>query len=229
MHTEQTREMPNYADGKIYCIRNRKDSDKLVYVGSTTQTLANRMSQHRSAVAIHPEWKLYKLIAEVGVKEFHIELIVDFPCERREQLLAEEGRHIRINNTTVEGCNKRVEGQTPKEYYEANRTTVLQKQKTYSDNPVIKDKKKAYRKERNVALKDDIKVRNVEYYAANKAEQNARTKANYEKNKIRYLAQNKEYRKTHKAEISARMKTYYAKKQAEKIQMLVNGETKDVS
>ena len=46
---------------------------------------------------------MYKLMVDVGVEHFHIELLVDFPCERKEQLLVEEGRHIRMLNPK---CNR---------------------------------------------------------------------------------------------------------------------------
>ena len=67
----------SYANGKIYCIRNRAAGDSIVYVGSTTQALCERMSSHRRAIG-HSNMKLYKLMEDVGVDQFHIELIHDF-------------------------------------------------------------------------------------------------------------------------------------------------------
>jgi len=221
--------MPDYANGKIYCIRNRADNDKIVYVGSTTQTLANRMSEHRQDVAKKQHHKFYAMMARVGVANFYIELIEDFPCERREQLTAEEGRRIRMHNTLSEGGNYKMEGRTPKEYYEENKTKLLQQQKEYMKDPIVKEKKKAYHKEYNEKNKEEIREERKEWYALHKAEQNVRTKTNYEQNKERYLAQCKAYKQAHKAEIAAKNKAYNERKKELKNQALVNGGTENVS
>ena len=124
--------MPDYAAGKIYVIRNRQAGDGVVYVGSTTQTLCERMNGHRCGIKQRPDYKLYKLMGDVGVQHFHVELLADFPCERREQLLAEEGRHIR---TLRPECNERIAGRTPKMYLEEHReTTVAYKHEWYESH-----------------------------------------------------------------------------------------------
>ena len=102
----------SYANGKIYCIRNRAAGDSIVYVGSTTQALCERMSQHRSDMG-RTNMKIHRLMGDVGVDNFHIELINDFGCERRDQLLAEEGRHIRELRPE---CNANIAGRTDQEY-----------------------------------------------------------------------------------------------------------------
>ena len=38
--------MPDYSKGKIYTIRNKNDPS-LIYVGSTIQSLAKRLGEHR--------------------------------------------------------------------------------------------------------------------------------------------------------------------------------------
>ena len=38
--------MSKYEDGKIYTIRNKND-DSMIYVGSTTQTLSQRLGNHK--------------------------------------------------------------------------------------------------------------------------------------------------------------------------------------
>ena len=109
--------MPDYAAGKIYVIRNRAAGDGVVYVGSTTQTLCERMNGHRRKVG-RSTMKIQQLMGNVGVDNFHIELLADFPCERREQLTAEEGRHIRVLRPE---CNMNIAGRTSQEWQREKR------------------------------------------------------------------------------------------------------------
>ena len=108
--------MIDYQQGKVY--RILQDGTKTVYIGSTTQTLSQRMAGHRKAMKHWPGRKLYTLMAEVGVDRFTIELIVDCPCERREILNRAEGEQIRLHCTNAEGsrCNQNVAGRTAAEY-----------------------------------------------------------------------------------------------------------------
>ena len=87
--------MPDYANGKIYKIVN-SENDK-VYIGSTTQQLYNRMSNHRrQAISLHAQYgKLYKSMRRHGVENFKIKLIKDYPCFSMEQLLAKEFQIIK--------------------------------------------------------------------------------------------------------------------------------------
>jgi len=109
--------MPDYQQGKVY--RILQDGVKTVYIGSTCQTLSARMGQHRKGPEVFPNLKLYKLMAEVGVDRFSIELIVDCPCDRREILNRAEGEQIRLHGTIAEGGNTNVAGRTSAEYYQS--------------------------------------------------------------------------------------------------------------
>ena len=87
----------DYSKGKIYCIRNRADDDKIVYIGKTTVTLARRMAKHRldSKVPTKCHEELYQMMNEVGTGLFYIELIKFCPCQSKDELNAEAGRAIR--------------------------------------------------------------------------------------------------------------------------------------
>ncbi len=80
--------MPDYANAKIYTIRCRTDKN-LIYVGSTTQTLSQRWTDHIKN-CINENGKaynrsIYKSMREVGHDQFYIDLFEDYPCERKEQ------------------------------------------------------------------------------------------------------------------------------------------------
>lgn len=109
--------MPNYADGKIYGIRNTITED--VYVGSTTNSLEKRMTKHRYDMKTSHKCHraLYTLMNELGSECFYIELIEAFPRNTKLELLAREGHYIREQGT----LNKKVPGRTTKEWNQENR------------------------------------------------------------------------------------------------------------
>ena len=136
-HSKPHEMSPNFQDGKVYCLRVRTEGDRIVYVGSTVRPLSERMANHRRDMVRHPEWKVYKLLADVGVDNVYIELCCNFPCNNREALNAEEGRHMRIHRTAIEGGNMKVAGRTHQEYraiwHNANREHVSAKNKEWRE------------------------------------------------------------------------------------------------
>lgn len=137
--------MPDFSQGKVY--RILQDGLKTVYIGSTTQTLSARMAGHRKGLKQWPNYKLYKLISEVGIEHFSIELVVDCPCDRREILNRAEGEQIRIHNTITNGCNSQLAGRTMAEWQRL---------------PEVKAKKVEYLRRPDVKVK--ITAKAAEYY-----------------------------------------------------------------
>ena len=80
--------MPNYQNSKVYSIRSLSRPE-LIYVGSTTQTLSQRMVKHRKASSTCAS----KEIITIG--DAYIELIENYPCNDKNELLARENRYIR--------------------------------------------------------------------------------------------------------------------------------------
>ena len=162
---------PNYANGKIYCLRNRKDNDCIVYVGSTVRPLSERMAEHRSEAKCQKHCALHKKMDEVGIEHFHIELVVDFPCERREQLLAEEGRHIRLQKNAENVLfNYQIAGRSQKEAQREcdRRPESVAKRLEYSRRPEIVDQVKV--RLQIPEVKELIKKKKRAYYLRKKAE-----------------------------------------------------------
>lgn len=139
----------DYANGKIYCIRNHVNDE--VYVGSTCTKLCKRMVNHRGAMKRYCDRPLYKLMSELGVEHFYIELVEECPCDNKEQLLKREGHYIREMGT----LNKLIAGREKKEY-----------RKEYSKQN--KDKIKEQNKEYYEQNKEQIKEHKKEYYEQNK-------------------------------------------------------------
>ena len=153
--------MPDYQKGKVY--RILQDNEKTVYIGSTTQELSARMGQHRKGPKQHPTLKLYKLMAEVGVDRFSIELIVDVPCDRREILTRAEGEQIRLHGTIAAGANQFMAGRTVAEYYQLPEQKA--KAVAYKQTPEYKNKAAAYEQRPEVKAKRAACRRTPEYNA----------------------------------------------------------------
>lgn len=134
--------MTNYKTGKIYCIRSHQ-TDK-IYIGSTTQSLSKRMYSHKSNNGTK-----YGSKADLIIKynDCYIELIKDYPCDTRQQLLAEEGNIIRSTPNCVNKCmlfvckkdyNKHYRNlyrdelnKKCKEYHKENKKRIQKYQKEY--------------------------------------------------------------------------------------------------
>jgi len=81
--------MNKYENGKIYKIVCNITNE--IYIGSTIENLTRRLKRHMSKKDC-----LSKNIIERG--DYKIELIRNYPCNNRIELLWEERRHIDNNN-----------------------------------------------------------------------------------------------------------------------------------
>jgi len=162
--------MPDYSKGKIYSIRSHS-TDK-IYIGSTIETLSSRMTKHRCG------YKKNKSISSREMLKFndcYIELLCDYPCERKEQLCAKEGEYIRqYKDKCVNRCiagrtkkeyrndNKQQLLEQMKQYYETNKQQLLEQQKQrYNDNKaeIAEKAKQKYTCECGSTIRKDEKAR----------------------------------------------------------------------
>ncbi len=144
--------MPNYQNGKIYSIRSRSRPD-LVYIGSTTRPLSERMSGHKKR--IHDGCTSKQII---DLNDSYIELIESYPCANVEELHKREGHFQR----SMECVNKCIAGRSSAEWYQdncehtkaksrkyhyENREHVLKRSKQYGikNREKISEKTKIYR------------------------------------------------------------------------------------
>lgn len=127
--------MVNYENGKIYRIVCNKSGKQ--YIGATTISLSARLSQHKK-VFRSTKSCLSRDVIEGG--DYEIFLIEDFPCERKEQLLARERFHIETNDCV----NKKIPLRTKHEWYMDNREDIIKRQLIWNrDNA---EKTKIYKK-----------------------------------------------------------------------------------
>ena len=159
--------MPSYENGSVYVIRNNVND--LVYVGSTTIAISQRMAQHRenAKCADRRTVSIYKAFKEIGVENFYIELVERWPCNAKAELNKREGYWMREFNSVKNGYNMHLErGYTNaqskerrKEYYAENKETLAPKYKAYA--AAHKDNIAAYRAEN----RRDLLAQRKEYRA----------------------------------------------------------------
>ena len=123
----------DYTNGKIYKITNCVDNE--VYVGSTTQSLSRRFSKHKEDSKYRNN-KVHSHFDKIGIDNFCISLIEDYPCTTKSELLLREGHYIRELGT----LNTIVSGRTQKEYQQDNKEHILKRMKEYRENNKEKDK-----------------------------------------------------------------------------------------
>ncbi len=155
--------MPDYSKGKIYTIRCYNDTS-LIYVGSTTQQLSQRWTDHKqhSTQDINKNRLIYKTIDENGIDSFYIELYEDFPCANKQELQKREGEVMR----QIATINMVVPGRTIQEYQKDNKERLNEINRRCYHNNVEK-----------------FKERKKEYYENNKEKILEKSKESYLKNR----------------------------------------------
>jgi len=143
--------MPNFQDSKIYKIHSYQ-TDK-IYIGSTTQSLCRRFSNHKSSFKRGSRGSMSKEILKYD--DSMITLIESYSCNNKNELEKRERYHIENNNCV----NKCIPTRTKKEYdkqYRINNNNKIIKYRI--DN---KDKKQQlmikYRNDNQMKLKDQVR------------------------------------------------------------------------
>jgi len=130
-----------YQRGKIYKIITSNSND--VYIGSTTYTLKRRLGGHVYAYKKQKGNGSSFIILRQG--NYSIQLIKDFPCNSRRELVCEEGKYIQ----SMDCVNLLVAGRTKKEwgveYYEKHKNNMKKKYHNCSEEKK-EDRKLKYKK-----------------------------------------------------------------------------------
>lgn len=211
--------MPDYQKGQIYSIRSYQTDD--IYIGSTCDNLRKRFSSHKSQYKANLKDKNNNISCFKILKydDAYIELIEDYPCDNKQQLLKQEGVCIRATENCINRC---VAGRTPKQYKEDNKEILKEKRKKYREDNAdkIKEQRKvqyALNSERQAQYRKDKKehyeqwrIDNVEvlkekkrqYYIKNKEILKEKMKVSYEKNKERDRERSKRHYEKNKVLIN---------------------------
>ncbi len=141
----------NFKNAKIYKITNNCNNE--IYIGSTCDSLSKRFSSHKCAAieGKNQNRPFYKLINELGIECFRIDLIEEWEANDKQEIRQIEGKYIKEMGT----LNKNIAGQT-----------LSESQKMYYKNN--SDKIKSYVKLYNEENEENIKKYNKQYKMENK-------------------------------------------------------------
>ena len=118
--------MGDYNKGKIYQIKNTIDDG--VYVGSTIAPLNRRMVKHKYSAKNNCYCSpLFTVMNEHGFDKFFIELIEEYPCNSKIELLAREGHWIRERGT----LNKTIQGRNKQEWTEDHKDKIREQKQNH--------------------------------------------------------------------------------------------------
>ena len=187
-----------YEHGKIYKIWSLQTQE--IYVGSTCQALHKRMHEHRRNTIEGKGFKLYKVMRELGIDVFSIELVENYPCKNREELRKREGFWVRHLQASL---NVKIPGRTLEEYRNDNREQLREAHRKFyeANKETIKSKVKAYA-EQNIST---IKLRSRAYYEKHKERFKLYREINSDRIKLRESERNHcdicggKYRTSHRA------------------------------
>ena len=127
---------------KIGTIYKIDINDNNIYVGSTSQQLCQRQSNHNSYLKCRPHQKLYKLCIENNIDKIKCVWIANIKYESCAELrMIEEKYRTELNaNVNMIKCfqtkEERIEQlkKNQKKYYENNKDKILDNHKKYYEN-----------------------------------------------------------------------------------------------
>ena len=155
--------MTKYENSKIYKLINN-EMPNMVYYGSTSQSLTNRLSTHKAPCNTCSS----KLLFEYGTVE--IILLENYPCNSKDELIKRERYYIEGK----ECINKIIPGRSDKEYYADNKEQILLKRKKHYQN----NKEKILLRQRQ--YDNGRKEERKKYLEANKASIALKNKEKFE-------------------------------------------------
>jgi hypothetical protein len=216
-----------YSNSKIYKICSNLSNK--IYIGSTTQSIQQRLSEHVGAYKTHLKNNNTNYVSSYEIIKFgdaFITLLEQCNFNNRQQLERKEGEYIKQNiNIAV---NKVIAGRTGNEYHNDNKEKekqysidnaehIAERQKNYRTNNT--EHLKEYKKKYDTNNAENIKENHKEYYNNNKtilAEKNKEYRTNNKENIKQYLLNNaehiaerqKEYRTNNAEHIAEKQKQY---------------------
>jgi hypothetical protein len=161
--------MKDYSKGKIYKVVS-KTNDK-VYIGSTIQLLCERMSGHRKKT------NDCSSVLLGDINDCYIILVVNYPCNNKEELRMEEERHYQL--------------------YKKNGFDVVNQQSAYTTKEQKKEQIKKWREDNKDKIKEQLK----KYQLDNKDKIKEQKKKYQLDNKEKFKEQKKKYQLDNKEKI----------------------------
>lgn len=201
--------MFKFNSAKIYEIRCKQTG--LCYIGSTTNTLNLRLSDHISS---YNKWLKdeapYCSSFEVIKGDPEIYLLENFPCDSKRELFRREGKWQSILKNFI--VNKNISGRTYDEWKEDNRESIKKKAREYyqKNAEIQRIKRKEYRD----SHKDEIKVMKKLWCENNKEHVASKKKIYALENKDKVKQYQAEYRDKKREHLKDYKKAYDKKNES---------------
>jgi len=194
-----------YTNGKIYRL---VCTDGHYYYGSTTTTLSNRFGCHKHAIKNNTHGGHYFYFALVPLDTISIELVKEYKCNSRKELLQKENEYIIAHkedpfclNTYQSFQSEDDKKEYMKRYYEKNPIKV---EYTKSQLEAANKRTKEYRAKN----RDEILKREAAYREANRALLSEKQKEYKKKHAEQVKLAQEQYRESHKEQYKEYFKAY---------------------
>ena len=202
--------MVNYNQSIIYKLCCRDVDITEIYVGSTTN-FYRRKSQHKrtSNDTNNKSYNMYvyQFIRENGDwSNFDMVIVEEFSATDKNDLHKRERHWIETLKATL---NKVIPTRTDADYYQANKETILEKNKNYRqlNSDKIKEQNKQYYQNNRETVLENVK----HYREENKDKVKECDKKKYEKNKEAILNRVKQHQQSNSDRIKEYKKQYWEK------------------
>jgi len=164
--------------GRIYCLRSHQTPQ--CYIGSTTQILCRRFSNHKTDYKSYLAGKIEHSITSFEILQFddaYIELIEETKFESKSHMEKREGQLIR----EMDCVNKLIAGRKNAEWREDNKEIISEKNRIkYVENRVeIREKVRLNRIDKNEEINKTART----YYQTHKQQFKERNARAYKKRK----------------------------------------------
>ena len=211
--------------------------ENLCYIGSTVQTLKQRITNHKSDykgwLNKNPKCKYcssFEIIKFEGYEVIEIEEVIGETkkdCKFREQCWMDfYGRENLVNEVNANGWDKERTKKTQKKYVEKHSEEIKEWRETHKEK--INIKKKEWCEKNKEKLKQKNKEYQKEYQERNKEKLKQKQKEYSEKKKEQQKIYQKEYRENNKEQIKE-YKKQKNKEYREKQKLLLNSNNLNIT
>jgi hypothetical protein len=211
--------MIDYKNGKIYRLVCNTTGDQ--YIGSTTQSLSQRLGGHKTQYKRFLEGKTTNQISSYSIlsnNNFEIILLEEFACENKNELERRERHFIE----TVLCVNKYKPAQTKEElqkqkqtYWQEHKEELNKKMQTYYQEH--KEEKQKYQQKYQQEHKEELNKKMQTYYQEHKEELQKYKQAYRQEHKEELQKKKQAYYQGHKEEIQKYKQAYRQKLKEHKL------------
>ncbi len=200
--------MVNYQLGKIYKLQSEHSAK--IYIGSTCKKyLSERKATHVSDYKRYRQGKTNYLSSFeiMALGDYDIELLENFPCESKDELLKKEKELIRLNKDIVVNINNPIMSKEEHKVKQSERRKTTEYKVKQSERRKTAEYK-IKKSERDKRYRSTHIDKNKQYYEDNKGKLADKSKQYREANKGKLAEKSKLYREANSFTLANKKKLY---------------------